>query len=170
MQRNLLLAGLFAFALSATAQTFGKKPTVTNPSNKITTLNSKQMLLHDMNIMPNTSTANFSTEKPEPNRSIVVNNEKWCQTKSVSKAPDGTIISTTDFVLTEFGKIKKQTTYTYNDGVVTDGYLTEYEYDENHRLVKHTYSNMVELPNIFAKSTETTWRYNDVAIRYTTAM
>lgn len=161
MQRNLLLAGLFAFALSATAQTFGKKPTVTNPSNKITTLNSKQMWLHDMTIMPNTSTANFSTEKPEPNRSIVVNNEKWCQTKSVSKAPDGTIISTTDFVLTEFGKIKKQTTYTYNDGVVTDGYLTEYEYDENHRLVKHTYSNMVELPNIFAKSTETTWRYND---------
>lgn len=152
---------MFAFALSATAQTFGQKPTVTNPSNKITTLNSKQMWLHDMTIMPNTSTANFSTEKPEPNRSIVVNNEKWCQTKSVSKAPDGTIISTTDFVLTEFGKIKKQTTYTYNDGVVTDGYLTEYEYDENHRLVKHTYSNMVELPNIFAKSTETTWRYND---------
>ena len=62
MQRNLLFAGLFAFALSATAQTFGKKPTVTNPSNKITTLNSKQMWLHDMNIMPNTSTANFSTE------------------------------------------------------------------------------------------------------------
>ena len=63
----------------------------------------------------------FSTEKPEPNRSIVVNNEKWCQTKSVSKAPDGTIISTTDFVLTEFGETKKQTTYTYNDGVVTEG-------------------------------------------------
>ena len=65
--------------------------------------------------------ANFSTEKPEPNRSIVVNNEKWYQTKSVSKAPDGTIISTTDFVLTEFGETKKQTTYTYNDGVVTEG-------------------------------------------------
>ena len=81
----------------------------------------KQMWLHDITIMPNTSTANFSTEKPEPNRSIVVNNEKWCQTKSVSKAPDGTIISTTDFVLTEFGETKKQTTYTYNDGVVTEG-------------------------------------------------
>lgn len=103
---------MFAFALSATAQTFGQKPTVTNPSNKITTLNSKQMWLHDMNIMPNTSTANFSTEKPEPNRSIVVNNEKWCQTKSVSKAPDGTIISTTDFVLTEFGK-NKETDHLY---------------------------------------------------------
>ncbi|MCI6131058.1 MAG: hypothetical protein MSB00_10315 [Prevotella sp.] len=50
-----------------------------------------------------------------------MNNEKWCQTKSVSKAPDGTIISTTDFVLTEFGETKKQTTYTYNDGVVTEG-------------------------------------------------
>ena len=62
----------------------------------------------------------FSTEKPEPNRSIVVNNEKWYQTKSISKAPDGTIISTTDFVLTEFGETKKQTTYTYNDGVVTE--------------------------------------------------
>ena len=61
MQRNLLLAGLFAFALSATAQTFGKKPTVTNPSNKLTKLNSKQMLLPDMNIMPNTTTAPFST-------------------------------------------------------------------------------------------------------------
>ena len=39
--------------------------------------------------------------------------------------------------------------------------MTEYEYDENYRLVKHTYSNLIELPNIFAKSTETTWRYND---------
>lgn len=26
-----------------------------------------------------------------------------------------------DFVLTEFGETKKQTTYTYNDGVVTEG-------------------------------------------------
>lgn len=144
MKHYLLLAGLFTFALSAAAQTFGSKPTVTNQV-----------------VNPTTKMDAKRTDLLKPSRSIVIRNEQWLNTKAEMKDVNGAYMQTREREYTNFGKLKKQTTNTYKDGVLAGIQVNTYEYDDRHNNTKETLSQTIALPNTFATVYVMEWGYNE---------
>ena len=111
MKHYLLLTGLFTFALSAAAQTFGSKPTVTNqvvnPTSKIDKLSIPP---GDISRTINTKMDAKRTDLLKPSRSIVIRNEQWLNTKAEMKDANGAYMQIREREYTNFGMLKKQTT------------------------------------------------------------
>lgn len=162
MKHYLLLAGLFTFALSAAAQTFGSKPTVTNQVvNPTTKIDKLSILPGDMSRTINTKMDAKRTDLLKPSRSIVIRNERWLNTKAEMKDANGAYMQTREREYTNFGKLKKQTTNFYKDGVLAGIQVYTYEYDDRHNNTKETLSQAIALPNTFATVQVKEWGYND---------
>lgn len=135
---------MFTFALSAAAQTFGSKPTVTNQV-----------------VNPTTKIDAKRTDLLKPSRSIVIRNEQWLDTKAEMKDAKGAYMQTREREYTNFGMLKKQTTNFYKDGVLAGIQVYTYEYDDRHNNTKETLSQAIALPNTFATVYVKEWEYNE---------
>ena len=161
MKHYLLLAGLFACVLSASAQTVGTKPNVINQGiNPMTQTDNRVKFINEQRVR-DMQHDNLMADKHKPSRSIVVNNEQWRNTKIVEKDANGNVTGTTEFEFLDNGKIKSQIVNYYTDGQIDGGYMITHEYDDNGNKIKEVVSNMVAPPNTYAKTQETVWEYND---------
>lgn len=161
MKHYLLLAGLFACVLSASAQTVGTKPNVINQGiNPMTQTDIRGKFINEQRVR-DMQHDNLMADKHKPSRSIVVNNEQWRNTKIVEKDANGNVTGTTEVEFLDNGKIKSQIVNYYTDGQIDGGYMITHEYDDNGNKIKEVVSNMVAPPNTYAKTRETVWEYND---------
>lgn len=161
MKHYLLLAGLFACVLSASAQKVGTKPNVINHGiNPMTQIDNHGRFINDQRVR-DMQRDNLMADKHKPSRSIVVNNEQWRNTKIVEKDANGNVTGTTEVEFLDNGKIKSQIVNYYTDGQIDGGYMITHEYDDNGNKIKEVVSNMVAPPNTYAKTRETVWEYND---------
>ena len=161
MKHYLLLAGLFACVLSASAQKVGTKPNVINQGiNPMTQTDNRGKFINEQRVR-DMQRDNLMADKHKPSRSIVVNNEQWRNTKIVVKDANGNVTGTTEFEFLDNGKIKSQIVNYYTDGQIDGGYMITHEYDDNGNKIKEVVSNMVAPPNTYAKTRETVWEYND---------
>lgn len=135
---------MFTFALSAAAQTFGSKPTVTNQV-----------------VNPTTKIDAKRTDLLKPSRSIVIRNEQWLNTKAEMKDANDAYMQIREREYTNFGMLKKQTTNFYKDGVLAGIQVYTYEYDDRHNNTKETLSQAIALPNTFATVYVKEWEYNE---------
>ena len=160
MKHYLLLAGLFACVLSASAQKVGTKPNVINQGiNPMTQTDNRGKFINEQRVR-DMQRDNLMADKHKPSRSIVVNNEQWRNTKTVEKDANGNVTGTTEVEFFDNGKIKSQIVNYYTDGQIDGGYMITHEYDDNGNKIKEVVSNMVAPPNTYAKTRETVWGYN----------
>lgn len=151
MKHYLLLAGLFACVLSASAQKVGSKPNVINQGiNPMTQTDNRGKFINEQRVR-DMQHDNLMADKHKPSRSIVVNNEQWRNTKIVEKDANGNVTGTTEFEFLDNGKIKSQIVNYYTDGQIDGGYMITHEYDDNGNKIKEVVSNMVAPPNTYAK-------------------
>lgn len=109
MKHYLLLAGLFTFALSAAAQTFGSKPTVTNQVvNPTTKIDKLSILPGDISRTINTKMDAKRTDLLKPSRSIVIRNEQWLNTKAEMKDANDAYMQIREREYTNFGMLKSK--------------------------------------------------------------
>lgn len=161
MKHYLLLAGLFACVLSASAQKVGTKPNVINQGiNPMTQTDNRGKFINEQRVR-DMQHDNLMADKHKPSRSIVVTNEQWRNTKTVQKDANGNVTGTTEVEFLDNGKIKSQIVNYYTDGQIDGGYMITHEYDDNGNKIKEVVSNMVAPPNTYAKTRETVWEYND---------
>lgn len=160
MKHYLLLAGLFACVLSASAQTVGTKPNVINQGiNPMTQTDNRGKFINEQRVR-DMQHDNLMADKHKPSRSIVVNNEQWRNTKTVVKDANGNVTATTEAEYLDNGKMKSKIGNYYKDGQINGGYILTYEYDDNGNRIKEVESTMVAPPNTYAKTRETVWVYN----------
>ena len=161
MKHYLLLAGLFACVLSASAQKVGTKPNVINQGiNPMTQTDNRGKFINEQRVR-DMQHDNLMADKHKPSRSIVVNNEQWRNTKTVQKDANGNVTGTTEAEYLDNGKMKSKIGNYYKDGQINGGYILTYEYDDNGNRIKEVESTMVAPPNTYAKTRETVWGYND---------
>lgn len=160
MKHYLLLAGLFACVLSASAQKVGTKPNVINQGiNPMTQTDNRGKFINEQRVR-DMQHDNLMADKHKPSRSIVVNNEQWRNTKTVVKDANGNVTATTEAEYLDNGKMKSKIGNYYKDGQINGGYILTYEYDDNGNRIKEVESTMVAPPNTYAKTRETVWVYN----------
>lgn len=160
MKHYLLLAGLFACVLSASAQKVGTKPNVINQGiNPMTQTDNRGKFINEQRVR-DMQRDNLMADKHKPSRSIVVNNEQWRNTKIVEKDANGNVMSTTEVEFLDNGNIKSKVSSFYQDGQIIGGYMITYEYDDNGNITKEVESKLVAPPNTYAKTRETVWVYN----------
>ncbi len=160
MKHYLLLAGLFACVLSASAQTVGTKPNVINQGiNPMTQTDNRGKFINEQRVR-DMQRDNLMADKHKPSRSIVVNNEQWRNTKIVEKDANGNVTGTTEAEFLDNGNIKSKVSSFYQDGQIIGGYMITYEYDDNGNITKEVESKLVAPPNTYAKTRETVWVYN----------
>ena len=160
MKHYLLLAGLFACVLSASAQKVGTKPNVINQGiNPMTQTDIRGKFINEQRVR-DMQHDNLMADKHKPSRSIVVNNEQWRNTKTVQKDANGNVMSITEAEFTDNGDIKSKVSSFYQDGQIIGGYMITYEYDDNGNITKEVESKLVAPPNTYAKTRETVWVYN----------
>ena len=160
MKHYLLLAGLFACVLSASAQTVGTKPNVINQGiNPMTQTDIRGKFINEQRVR-DMQRDNLMADKHKPSRSIVVNNEQWRNTKIVEKDANGNVTGTTEVEFLDNGNIKSKVSSFYQDGQIIGGYMITYEYDDNGNITKEVESKLVAPPNTYAKTRETVWVYN----------
>lgn len=160
MKHYLLLAGLFACVLSASAQTVGTKPNVINQGiNPMTQTDNRGRFINEQRVR-DMQHDNLMADKHKPSRSIVVNNEQWRNTKIVEKDANGNVTGTTEVEFLDNGNIKSKVSSFYQDGQIIGGYMITYEYDDNGNITKEVESKLVAPPNTYAKTRETVWVYN----------
>lgn len=160
MKHYLLLAGLFACVLSASAQKVGTKPNVINQGiNPMTQTDIRGKFINEQRVR-DMQRDNLMADKHKPSRSIVVNNEQWRNTKTVVKDANGNVTATTEAEYLDNGKMKSKIGNYYKDGQINGGYILTYEYDDNGNRIKEVESTMVAPPNTYAKTRETVWVYN----------
>lgn len=160
MKHYLLLAGLFACVLSASAQKVGTKPNVINQGiNPMTQTDNRGKFINEQRVR-DMQHDNLMADKHKPSRSIVVNNEQWRNTKIVEKDANGNVTGTTEVEFLDNGNIKSKVSSFYQDGQIIGGYMITYEYDDNGNKTKEVESKLVAPPNTYAKTRETVWVYN----------
>lgn len=160
MKHYLLLAGLFACVLSASAQKVGTKPNVINQGiNPMTQTDNRGKFINEQRVR-DMQRDNLMADKHKPSRSIVVNNEQWRNTKIVEKDANGNVTGTTEVEFWDNGNIKSKVSSFYQDGQIIGGYMITYEYDDNGNITKEVESKLVAPPNTYAKTRETVWGYN----------
>lgn len=160
MKHYLLLAGLFACVLSASAQKVGTKPNVINQGiNPMTQTDNRGKFINEQRVR-DMQHDNLMADKHKPSRSIVVNNEQWRNTKTVVKDANGNVTATTEAEYLDNGNIKSKVSSFYQDGQIIGGYMITYEYDDNGNITKEVESKLVAPPNTYAKTRETVWVYN----------
>lgn len=160
MKHYLLLAGLFACVLSASAQKVGTKPNVINQGiNPMTQTDNRGKFINEQRVR-DMQHDNLMADKHKPSRSIVVNNEQWRNTKTVQKDANGNVTGTTEVEFLDNGNIKSKVSSFYQDGQIIGGYMITYEYDDNGNITKEVESKLVAPPNTYAKTRETVWVYN----------
>lgn len=160
MKHYLLLAGLFACVLSASAQKVGTKPNVINQGiNPMTQTDNRGKFINEQRVR-DMQRDNLMADKHKPSRSIVVNNEQWRNTKIVEKDANGNVTGTTEVEFLDNGNIKSKVSSFYQDGQIIGGYMLTYEYDDNGNITKEVESKLVAPPNTYAKTRETVWVYN----------
>lgn len=160
MKHYLLLAGLFACVLSASAQKVGTKPNVINQGiNPMTQTDNRGKFINEQRVR-DMQRDNLMADKHKPSRSIVVNNEQWRNTKIVEKDANGNVTGTTEVEFLDNGNIKSKVSFFYQDGQIIGGYMITYEYDDNGNITKEVESKLVAPPNTYAKTRETVWVYN----------
>lgn len=160
MKHYLLLAGLFACVLSASAQKVGTKPNVINHGiNPMTQTDNRGKFINEQRVR-DMQRDNLMADKHKPSRSIVVNNEQWRNTKIVEKDANGNVTGTTEVEFLDNGNIKSKVSSFYQDGQIIGGYMITYEYDDNGNITKEVESKLVAPPNTYAKTRETVWVYN----------
>lgn len=160
MKHYLLLAGLFACVLSASAQKVGTKPNVINQGiNPMTQTDNRGKFINEQRVR-DMQHDNLMANKHKPSRSIVVNNEQWRNTKIVEKDANGNVTGTTEVEFLDNGNIKSKVSSFYQDGQIIGGYMITYEYDDNGNITKEVESKLVAPPNTYAKTRETVWVYN----------
>lgn len=160
MKHYLLLAGLFACVLSASAQKVGTKPNVINQGiNPMTQTDNRGKFINEQRVR-DMQRDNLMADKHKPSRSIVVNNEQWRNTKIVEKDANGNVTGTTEVEFLDNGNIKSKVSSFYQDGQIIGGYMITYEYDDNGNITKEVESKLVAPPNTYAKTRETVWVYN----------
>lgn len=160
MKHYLLLAGLFACVLSASAQKVGTKPNVINHGiNPMTQIDNRGRFINDQRVR-DMQHDYLMADKHKPSRSIVVTNEQWRNTKTVQKDANGNVTGTTEAEYLDNGKMKSKIGNYYKDGQINGGYMITYEYDDNGNKIKEVESKMVAPPNTYAKIRETVWGYN----------
>ena len=160
MKHYLLLAGLFACVLSASAQKVGTKPNVINQGvNPMTQIDNHGKFINEQRVR-DMQRDNLMADKHKPSRSIVVNNEQWRNTKIVEKDANGNVTGTTEVEFLDNGNIKSKVSSFYQDGQIIGGYMITYEYDDNGNITKEVESKLVAPPNTYAKTRETVWVYN----------
>ena len=160
MKHYLLLAGLFACVLSASAHKVGTKPNVINQGvNPMTQTDNRGKFINEQRVR-DMQRDNLMADKHKPSRSIVVNNEQWRNTKIVEKDANGNVTGTTEVEFLDNGNIKSKVSSFYQDGQIIGGYMITYEYDDNGNITKEVESKLVAPPNTYAKTRETVWVYN----------
>ena len=160
MKHYLLLAGLFACVLSASAQKVGTKPNVINQGiNPMTQTDNRGKFINEQRVR-DMQHDNLMADKHKPSRSIVVTNEQWRNTKIVEKDANGNVTGTTEAEFLDNGNIKSKVSSFYQDGQIIGGYMITYEYDDNGNITKEVESKLVAPPNTYAKTRETVWVYN----------
>lgn len=160
MKHYLLLAGLFACVLSASAQKVGTKPNVINQGvTTMTQTDNRGKFINEQRVR-DMQRDNLMADKHKPSRSIVVNNEQWRNTKIVEKDANGNVTGTTEVEFLDNGNIKSKVSSFYQDGQIIGGYMITYEYDDNGNITKEVESKLVAPPNTYAKTRETVWVYN----------
>ena len=160
MKHYLLLAGLFACVLSASAQKVGTKPNVINHGiNPMTQTDNRGKFINEQRVR-DMQHDNLMADKHKPSRSIVVTNEQWRNTKTVQKDANGNVTATTEAEYLDNGKMKSKIGNYYKDGQINGGYILTYEYDDNGNKTKEVESKLVAPPNTYAKTRETVWVYN----------
>ena len=160
MKHYLLLVGLFACVLSASAQKVGTKPNVINQGiNPMTQTDNRGKFINEQRVR-DMQRDNLMADKHKPSRSIVVNNEQWRNTKIVEKDANGNVTGTTEVEFLDNGNIKSKVSSFYQDGQIIGGYMITYEYDDNGNITKEVESKLVAPPNTYAKTRETVWVYN----------
>lgn len=160
MKHYLLLAGLFACVLSASAQKVGTKPNVINHGiNPMTQTDNRGKFINEQRVR-DMQHDNLMADKHKPSRSIVVTNEQWRNTKIVEKDANGNVTGTTEVEFLDNGNIKSKVSSFYQDGQIIGGYMITYEYDDNGNITKEVESKLVAPPNTYAKTRETVWVYN----------
>lgn len=160
MKHYLLLAGLFACVLSASAQKVGTKSNVINHGiNPMTQTDNRGKFINEQRVR-DMQRDNLMADKHKPSRSIVVNNEQWRNTKIVEKDANGNVTGTTEVEFLDNGNIKSKVSSFYQDGQIIGGYMITYEYDDNGNITKEVESKLVAPPNTYAKTRETVWVYN----------
>ena len=160
MKHYLLLAGLFACVLSASAQKVGTKPNVINQGiNPMTQTDNRGKFINEQRVR-DMQRDNLMADKHKPSRSIVVTNEQWRNTKIVEKDANGNVTGTTEVEFLDNGNIKSKVSSFYQDGQIIGGYMITYEYDDNGNITKEVESKLVAPPNTYAKTRETVWVYN----------
>ena len=160
MKHYLLLAGLFACVLSASAQKVGTKPNVINHGiNPMTQTDNRDRFINDQRVR-DMQHDYLMADKHKPSRSIVVTNEQWRKTKTVQKDANGNVTATTEAEYLDNGKMKSKIGNYYKDGQINGGYILTYEYDDNGNKIKEVESTLVAPPNTYAKTRETVWVYN----------
>ena len=160
MKHYLLLAGLFACVLSASAQKVGTKPNFNHGINPMTQTDNRGKFINEQRVR-DMQHDNLMADKHKPSRSIVVTNEQWRNTKIVEKDANGNVTGTTEAEYLDNGKMKSKIGNYYKDGQINGGYILTYEYDDNGNKIKEVESTMVAPPNTYAKTRETVWGYND---------
>ena len=160
MKHYLLLAGLFACVLSASAQKVGTKPNVINQGiNPMTQTDNRGKFINEQRVR-DMQHDYLMADKHKPSRSIVVNNEQWRNTKTVQKDANGNVTVITEAEYLDNGNIKSKVSSFYQDGQIIGGYMITYEYDDNGNKTKEVESKLVAPPNTYAKTRETVWVYN----------
>ena len=160
MKHYLLLAGLFACVLSASAQKVGTKPNVINQGiNPMTQTDNRGKFINEQRVR-DMQHDNLMADKHKPSRSIVVNNEQWRNTKTVVKDANGNVEKVDEAEFMDNGNIKSKVSSFYQDGQIIGGYMITYEYDDNGNKTKEVESKLVAPPNTYAKTRETVWVYN----------
>lgn len=160
MKHYLLLAGLFACVLSASAQKVGTKPNVINHGiNPMTQIDNHGRFINDQRVR-DMQHDNLMADKHKPSRSIVVTNEQWRNTKTVVKDANGNVEKIDEAEFMDNGNIKSKVSSFYQDGQIIGGYMITYEYDDNGNKTKEVESKLVAPPNTYAKTRETVWVYN----------
>ena len=160
MKHYLLLAGLFACVLSASAQTVGTKPNVINHGiNPMTQTDNRVKFINEQRVR-DMQHDNLMADKHKPSRSIVVTNEQWRNTKTVVKDANGNVEKIDEAEFMDNGNIKSKVSSFYQDGQIIGGYMITYEYDDNGNKTKEVESKLVAPPNTYVKTRETVWVYN----------
>ena len=135
MKHYLLLAGLFACVLSASAQKVGTKPNVINQGiNPMTQTDNRGKFINEQRVR-DMQHDNLMADKHKPSRSIVVNNEQWRNTKTVVKDANGNVEKVDEAEFMDNGNIKSKVSSFYQDGQIIGGYMITYEYDDNGNIV-----------------------------------
>ena len=164
MKHYLLLAGLFACVLSASAQKVGTKPNVINQGVTTMTQTDKTKWLGDKPRYLTNEMDVSRTDMHKPSRSIVVKNEKWLNNKIVWTDANGIVFRSTEIEYTDFGNPQKETINYYDEGKLVGCQIYTYEYDNKHQNTKETLSQLVEMPNTFGIVYDKEWEYNELGL------